>query len=116
MRMRTHVHAELTQAISNVLEHSLHLVHFCEVDKAQSGTIGNEGADTCAHTAALMNTTNIALPGARDSFRKFYWLSFKFSQGHNSGSQHFHTAPTRYATNLTDKHKTHMYKRKAGLC
>eukprot|EP00983_Pelagomonas_calceolata_P059003 1145735-Pelagomonas_calceolata.AAC.3 len=67
MRMRTHLHAELIQAISNVLEHSLHPVHLYKV-KAHSGIIGNEGVDACARAAALTDSTDIALPDARDPF------------------------------------------------
>eukprot|EP00983_Pelagomonas_calceolata_P002920 96274-Pelagomonas_calceolata.AAC.1 len=60
MRMRTHLHAELIRAISDLFKHSPHPVHFCRV-KAHSGIIGNEGADACARTAALMDTMDIAL-------------------------------------------------------
>eukprot|EP00983_Pelagomonas_calceolata_P016381 517465-Pelagomonas_calceolata.AAC.1 len=74
MRMRTHLHAELIQAISGLLKHSPHPVHFYKV-KAHSGIIDNEGADACARTAALMNATDITLPDARDPFQNFYWLS-----------------------------------------
>eukprot|EP00983_Pelagomonas_calceolata_P002797 92748-Pelagomonas_calceolata.AAC.1 len=61
--MNNHLHAELIQAISTILEHSPHPIHFYKV-KDHSGIIGNEGADACAHTAALANTTDIALPNA----------------------------------------------------
>eukprot|EP00983_Pelagomonas_calceolata_P067306 1149427-Pelagomonas_calceolata.AAC.2 len=64
MRMRTHLHAELIQAISNVLEHSPH-----------------PGAGACIHAAALKDTGDIALPDARDPFYNFYWLSSKSSHG-----------------------------------
>eukprot|EP00983_Pelagomonas_calceolata_P033975 1064316-Pelagomonas_calceolata.AAC.1 len=49
MRMRTHLHAELIQAISNLLKHCPHPIHFYKV-KAHSGINGNEGADACART------------------------------------------------------------------
>eukprot|EP00983_Pelagomonas_calceolata_P017825 559632-Pelagomonas_calceolata.AAC.1 len=55
MRMRTHIHAELIQNISNILEHSPHTVHFFKVI-AHSGIVGNEGLDTCARAAALTDT------------------------------------------------------------
>eukprot|EP00983_Pelagomonas_calceolata_P056144 1144455-Pelagomonas_calceolata.AAC.3 len=84
MRMRKHLHAELIQDISNLLEHSPHPVHFYKV-KAHSGIIGNEGADACARTPALSNTIDIALPDARDPFHKFYWLSLKTSRAQNDG-------------------------------
>eukprot|EP00983_Pelagomonas_calceolata_P028699 898961-Pelagomonas_calceolata.AAC.1 len=82
MRMSTHLRAELIQAISNVLEHSLHPIHFYMV-KAHSGIIGNAGADACARAAALADTTDIALPDARDPFHNFYWLTMKSSHGRN---------------------------------
>eukprot|EP00983_Pelagomonas_calceolata_P013851 443589-Pelagomonas_calceolata.AAC.2 len=82
MCMRTHLHAELIQAISDFLKHSPHPAHFYKV-KTHSGIIGNEGADACACTAALMDTKDIALPGARDPFYNFYWLSLKSSHGRN---------------------------------
>eukprot|EP00983_Pelagomonas_calceolata_P116243 1160281-Pelagomonas_calceolata.AAC.1 len=46
---------------------SPHPVNFYKVE-AHSGIIGNEGADASAHTAALTDTTDIALPDARDPF------------------------------------------------
>mmetsp|Transcript_1067 Transcript_1067/g.2390 ORF Transcript_1067/g.2390 Transcript_1067/m.2390 type:complete len:174 (-) Transcript_1067:76-597(-) len=49
MRMRYHLHAELIRAISTILEHSPHSIHFYKV-KAHSGIIGNEGADACARS------------------------------------------------------------------
>eukprot|EP00983_Pelagomonas_calceolata_P064354 1148087-Pelagomonas_calceolata.AAC.1 len=110
MRMRTHLHAELIQTISNVLEHSPHPVHFYKF-KTHSGIIGNEGADACAHTAALTGTMDIALPGARDSFHNFYWLSLKSSHERNGKTHDSHTALTHHLTNLTDKLETHMHKR-----
>eukprot|EP00983_Pelagomonas_calceolata_P070759 1150920-Pelagomonas_calceolata.AAC.1 len=82
MRTRTHLHAELIQAISNLLKHSPHPAHFYKV-KAYSGIIGNEGADACACTAALVNTTDIILPDARDPFHNFYWLTLKSAPGSN---------------------------------
>eukprot|EP00983_Pelagomonas_calceolata_P067201 1149401-Pelagomonas_calceolata.AAC.3 len=82
MRMRTHLHAELIHAISKVLEHSPRPIYFYKV-KAHSGIIGNKGADTCACTAALTDTTDIALPDARDPFHNFYWISSKSSHGCN---------------------------------
>eukprot|EP00983_Pelagomonas_calceolata_P066681 1149157-Pelagomonas_calceolata.AAC.2 len=56
VRMRNYLHAELIHALSTMLEHSPHPIHFY---KAHSGIIGNEGAGTCAHTAALTDATNI---------------------------------------------------------
>eukprot|EP00983_Pelagomonas_calceolata_P076040 1153252-Pelagomonas_calceolata.AAC.2 len=73
MRMRTRLHAELIQDISNILKHSPHPVHFYQVE-AHSGIIDNEGADTCARAAALTDITDFALPDARDPFHNFYWL------------------------------------------
>eukprot|EP00983_Pelagomonas_calceolata_P112731 1159912-Pelagomonas_calceolata.AAC.7 len=108
MRMRTYLHAELIQVISNVLEHSPHPIHFYKV-KAHSGIIGNEGANACAHAAALMDTTDVALPDARDPFHNFYWLTLKSSR--NGDPHHSHTTPTHYLTILTDKLKTHMRNR-----
>eukprot|EP00983_Pelagomonas_calceolata_P006846 222972-Pelagomonas_calceolata.AAC.1 len=58
-----------------------------------------------------MDTTDIALPDARDPFYNFYWLSLKSSQGHNGEPHHSRTAPTHYLTNLTDKLKSHLHKR-----
>eukprot|EP00983_Pelagomonas_calceolata_P018203 570768-Pelagomonas_calceolata.AAC.1 len=77
MRMRTHLHAELIQAISDLLKHSPH-----------------PGADACAHTAALRDTTDIALPDARDPFYNFYGLPLKPSHGQNGEPQNSRTAPT----------------------
>eukprot|EP00983_Pelagomonas_calceolata_P064539 1148177-Pelagomonas_calceolata.AAC.2 len=74
MCVRSHLHAELIQAISNALEHSPQPVHFYEVT-AHSGVIGNEGADACARAAALTDTMEIALPDARDPSHNFYWLT-----------------------------------------
>ena len=71
MRMRYHLHAELIHAISTIIEHSPHPIHFYKV-KAHSGIIGNEGADACARTAALSDTVDITLPDARDPFHNFY--------------------------------------------
>eukprot|EP00983_Pelagomonas_calceolata_P010405 337395-Pelagomonas_calceolata.AAC.1 len=110
MRMRTHLHAELIQAILDLFKHSPHPVHFYKV-KAHSGIISNEGADACARTAALVDTTDVALPDAGDFFYNFYWLSLKSSHGHNGEPQNSRTAPTHYLTYLTDKLKTHMHKR-----
>eukprot|EP00983_Pelagomonas_calceolata_P125954 1161259-Pelagomonas_calceolata.AAC.1 len=110
MHMRTHLHVELIQAISNVLEHSLHPVHFYKV-RAYSGIIGNEGPDACTRTAAFTNTTDIALPDARDHFHHFYWLTLQSSHGRNGEPHHSHTAPTHYLTNLTDEQKTNMHNR-----
>eukprot|EP00983_Pelagomonas_calceolata_P066446 1149050-Pelagomonas_calceolata.AAC.1 len=95
MRMRSHLHAELIQAISSVLEHSPHPVHFYKV-KAHSGIIGNEGADAYARTAALTDTTDITLPDARDPLHNFYWLSLKTSHELNGETHHPHTALTHY--------------------
>eukprot|EP00983_Pelagomonas_calceolata_P040602 1137683-Pelagomonas_calceolata.AAC.3 len=58
-----------------------------------------------------MDTTDIALPDARDPFYSFYWLSLKSSHGRNGEPQNSCTAPTHYLTNLTDKLQTHMHKR-----
>eukprot|EP00983_Pelagomonas_calceolata_P103608 1158927-Pelagomonas_calceolata.AAC.10 len=44
--------------------------------RTHSGVIGNEGADACTRTAALTDTTDIALPDARDPFHNSYWFSF----------------------------------------
>eukprot|EP00983_Pelagomonas_calceolata_P110949 1159730-Pelagomonas_calceolata.AAC.6 len=82
MRMMTHLHAGLIQTILNLLEHSPHPVHFYK-GEARSGFIGNEGADACACTAAITDTTDIALPDARDPFPNFYWFSLKSSHGRN---------------------------------
>eukprot|EP00983_Pelagomonas_calceolata_P101879 1158746-Pelagomonas_calceolata.AAC.5 len=60
MCMRTYLHAELIQAISDLLEHSPHPVHFCKA-KAHSAIIVNEGTDACACTAALTDTTDMHL-------------------------------------------------------
>eukprot|EP00983_Pelagomonas_calceolata_P004068 132303-Pelagomonas_calceolata.AAC.1 len=70
MRMRNHLHAELIQAISNLLEHLPYSIHFYKV-QTHSGIIGNEGAHACARTVALSNTIDIALPDARDPFHNF---------------------------------------------
>eukprot|EP00983_Pelagomonas_calceolata_P081338 1155536-Pelagomonas_calceolata.AAC.2 len=115
MRMRTHPQAELIQAISNVLEHSLHPVHFYKV-KAHSGIISDEGTDACARIAALTDSMDIALPDARDPSHNFYWLPLKSSHGRNSDPpwvmrHHSHNAPIHYLTNRTDKLKAHMHKR-----
>eukprot|EP00983_Pelagomonas_calceolata_P005719 188084-Pelagomonas_calceolata.AAC.1 len=82
MRMRNRLHAELIQAVSDLLEHSPHPIHFYKV-KAHSDIIGNEGADPCARTAALSDTIDIALPDARDPFHNLYWLSLKTSCAQN---------------------------------
>eukprot|EP00983_Pelagomonas_calceolata_P036223 1133151-Pelagomonas_calceolata.AAC.12 len=37
--------------------------------KARSGMIGNVGDDACASTAALTDTTDVALPDARNPFQ-----------------------------------------------
>eukprot|EP00983_Pelagomonas_calceolata_P064822 1148302-Pelagomonas_calceolata.AAC.1 len=95
MHMRIHHHAEFIQAISNVLEHSLHPIHFYKV-KAHSGIIGNEGADACARAAALTDTTDIALSDARDPFHNFYWLTLKSLHGRNGDPHNSHTAPIHY--------------------
>eukprot|EP00983_Pelagomonas_calceolata_P061176 1146716-Pelagomonas_calceolata.AAC.2 len=110
MRMRTHLHAELIQTISSLFGHSPHPVHFYK-GKAHSSIIGNEGADTCARAAALTDTTDIALPDARDPFHNLYWLSLKFSHERNGKTHHSHSALIHYLTNLTDKLETHMHKR-----
>eukprot|EP00983_Pelagomonas_calceolata_P054933 1143896-Pelagomonas_calceolata.AAC.1 len=110
MRMRTHLHAGLIQAISNVLEHSPHPLHFYKV-KEHSGIIGNEGADACARAATLTDTTDFALPDARDPFHNFYWLRLKSSHGRNGDPHHSHTAPIHYLKNLTDKLTAYMHKR-----
>eukprot|EP00983_Pelagomonas_calceolata_P089131 1157280-Pelagomonas_calceolata.AAC.12 len=126
MRMRTHLHSELIQDISNIpgirvlnilyyltclpTHDSPHPVHFYKV-KAHSGIIGNEGADACARAAALTDTTDFALPDARDPFHNFYWLTLKSSHGSKSETHHSHATPTHYLTNLTDKLKTHMHNR-----
>eukprot|EP00983_Pelagomonas_calceolata_P025581 803429-Pelagomonas_calceolata.AAC.1 len=93
-----------------MLEHSPHRIHFYKV-KAHSGIIGNERADACAHTAALTDATDIALPDARDPFHKFYWLSSKTSHGQTDGLHRSHAFPTHYLTNLNDKLKAHMHKK-----
>eukprot|EP00983_Pelagomonas_calceolata_P086414 1156752-Pelagomonas_calceolata.AAC.2 len=110
MRVRTHLHAEFIQVISNILEHSPHPIHFYEV-KAHTGIIGNEGADACARAASLTDTADIALPDARDPFHNFYWLPLKSSHGRNSDPHHSHTTPTYYLTNPTDKLKARMHNR-----
>eukprot|EP00983_Pelagomonas_calceolata_P124713 1161134-Pelagomonas_calceolata.AAC.1 len=74
---------------------------------AHSGIIGNEGADACAHTAALMDATDIALLDAWDPIHNFFWLSMKSLHGRNGDPHHSHTAPTHYLNNLTDKLETH---------
>eukprot|EP00983_Pelagomonas_calceolata_P108400 1159453-Pelagomonas_calceolata.AAC.7 len=70
-----------------------------------------EGADACACAAALTDTTDFALPDARDPFHDFYWLRLKSSHGRNGDPHHPHTAPIHYLTNLTDKLKAHVHKR-----
>ncbi|KAF5828068.1 hypothetical protein DUNSADRAFT_18267 [Dunaliella salina] len=110
MRMRYHLHAELIHAISTILEHSPHPIHFYKV-KAHSGIIGNEGADACARTAALSHTIDIALPDARNPFRDSYRLSLKISSTRNDGMHRSHTFPIHYLTNLSDKFKTYMHKK-----
>mmetsp|Transcript_24768 Transcript_24768/g.67507 ORF Transcript_24768/g.67507 Transcript_24768/m.67507 type:complete len:194 (-) Transcript_24768:62-643(-) len=108
MRMRTHLHAELIQAISTIIEHSPHQLNFYKV-KAHSGVIGNEGDDVCAQTAVLMDNTDIALPDAKDPFHNFFWLSVNPPQGHS------HNPTPLYLTNLEDKLKAHMHiKHKLG--
>eukprot|EP00983_Pelagomonas_calceolata_P127660 1161428-Pelagomonas_calceolata.AAC.3 len=108
--MRSHLHAELIQAISIVLEHSSHPVNFYKV-KAHSVVFGNKGADACACAAALKGTTEVALPEARDPFHDFYWLTLRSSHGRNCDSHHSRTTPTHYFTNLTDKLKNRMHNR-----
>ncbi|KAF5837018.1 hypothetical protein DUNSADRAFT_4943 [Dunaliella salina] len=85
MRMRYHLHTELIHAISTMLGHSSHPIHFYKV-KAHSGIVGNEGADACARTAALSGTIDIALPDDRDPFHNFYWLSLKTSSSRDNGA------------------------------
>eukprot|EP00983_Pelagomonas_calceolata_P066456 1149052-Pelagomonas_calceolata.AAC.2 len=109
MRMRNHLHAELIHAISNMLEHSPHPIHFFKV-RAHSGIIGNEGADACARSAALTYTTDITLPDARDPFHNFYWLSLETSHGHTDSLHLSHGSPIHYLTNLNDKLRLHMHK------
>eukprot|EP00983_Pelagomonas_calceolata_P053269 1143234-Pelagomonas_calceolata.AAC.1 len=95
MRMRYHLHAELIRALSTIIEHSSHPIHFYKV-KAHSGIIGNEGADACACTAALTDTTDIVLPDAKDLFHNNYWLSLKTCNAQNGGRQRSHAFPTHY--------------------
>eukprot|EP00983_Pelagomonas_calceolata_P088290 1157171-Pelagomonas_calceolata.AAC.2 len=76
-----------------------------ECVKAQSGIIGNEGADACARAAALADTRDIALSDARDPSHNFYWLTLKSSHGRNGNPHHSHTTPTHYLNNLIDKLK-----------
>eukprot|EP00983_Pelagomonas_calceolata_P047041 1140438-Pelagomonas_calceolata.AAC.3 len=59
-------------------------IHFYKI-KAHSGIIGNVEADACARTAALTDTTDIALPDARDTLHNSYWLSSKTSHAQNNG-------------------------------
>eukprot|EP00983_Pelagomonas_calceolata_P047288 1140561-Pelagomonas_calceolata.AAC.1 len=92
-----------------MLEHSPHSIHFYKV-KTHSGIIGNERADACARTAALTDTTDIALPDARDPLHNFYWLSLKTSHAQNDGMHRSHAFPIYYLTNLNDKLKIHMHK------
>eukprot|EP00983_Pelagomonas_calceolata_P065422 1148579-Pelagomonas_calceolata.AAC.9 len=108
--MRTHLHAKLIQATSNILEHSPYPVHFYEA-KANPGIIDNEGADACARAAALTDAEDIKLPNAKDPFYYFYWLSLDSSPGRNGEPYHSRPDPTHYLTNLADKLKTHMHKR-----
>eukprot|EP00983_Pelagomonas_calceolata_P035657 1116006-Pelagomonas_calceolata.AAC.1 len=51
------------------------------------------GADACARTAALTDTTNIALPDAKDPFYSFYRLSLKTSHAQNDGMHRSHAFP-----------------------
>eukprot|EP00983_Pelagomonas_calceolata_P079960 1154929-Pelagomonas_calceolata.AAC.4 len=76
MRMRTHLHAELIQATSTIIEHSPHQLNFYKV-KAHSGVIGNEGADACTQTVAIMDNTDFSLLDAKDPFYNSFWLSVK---------------------------------------
>eukprot|EP00983_Pelagomonas_calceolata_P085004 1156471-Pelagomonas_calceolata.AAC.2 len=108
MCMKTHFHGELIRAISNVLEHSLHPVHFYKI-QAHSGIMDNEGADACPRTAALTGTMDVALPDARNPFHNFYRLSLKSSYGRNGEPHHSRTAPIHHLTNLRDKLKSHMH-------
>eukprot|EP00983_Pelagomonas_calceolata_P005658 186020-Pelagomonas_calceolata.AAC.1 len=99
MQMRT---THRGHAIPSLKEHYLHPIHSYKV-KAHSGIIGNEGADACARTAALMDTMDIAHADARGPFHNFHWISLKPTHGHNSDPHHFPFAPTHYLINLTDK-------------
>eukprot|EP00983_Pelagomonas_calceolata_P002406 80904-Pelagomonas_calceolata.AAC.1 len=102
MRIRNHLHAELIQAISTMLEHSLHPIHSYKV-KAHSGIIRNEGADAQGRTAALTDTTDIAPPDARDPFHNIHWLSLKTSHRQTDGLHRTRALPIHYLTNVNYK-------------
>eukprot|EP00983_Pelagomonas_calceolata_P097865 1158288-Pelagomonas_calceolata.AAC.8 len=76
MRMRTHLHAEFIHATSTIVEQSPRQTNSLKV-KTHSDVIGNEGADACAQAAALMDTTYISLPDAKDPLNNPFWLSRK---------------------------------------
>eukprot|EP00983_Pelagomonas_calceolata_P057710 1145187-Pelagomonas_calceolata.AAC.1 len=82
---------------------------------AHSGIIDNEGADACARSAALTATTDIALPDARDPFYNIHWLSLKTSHGQTDGLHRARALPIHYLTNLNDKLKVHMHKKRLAL-
>ena len=112
--MRNHLHAELIESIAGIIEQSPRPIHFFKV-KAHSGVIGNEGADACARTAALMNTTDISLPYAKDPFYNSHWLAYRPSNTHADNLQRCNSAQPLYLTNLKDKLKAHMHnKHKLG--
>eukprot|EP00983_Pelagomonas_calceolata_P014668 465560-Pelagomonas_calceolata.AAC.1 len=63
-----HSHRQCALFVLNLqAEHSPHQLNFYKVI-AHSFIIGNEGADACAQTAALMDITDISLPDAKDPF------------------------------------------------
>eukprot|EP00983_Pelagomonas_calceolata_P032043 1005888-Pelagomonas_calceolata.AAC.2 len=96
------------RVLSTMLEHSPHPIYSY---KAHSGILGNGRADACACTVAPTNTTEIALPDARDSFHNFYWLSLKTSLGQTDGLHLSHTFPIHYLTNLNGTLKVQMHKK-----
>eukprot|EP00983_Pelagomonas_calceolata_P017751 557176-Pelagomonas_calceolata.AAC.14 len=82
MSIRIRLHAELIQAISTIIEHSPHQLNLYKV-KAHSSAIGNEEADACAQTAAIMDDTDISLPDSKDPFHNSIRLSVKPPRGHS---------------------------------
>eukprot|EP00983_Pelagomonas_calceolata_P058608 1145562-Pelagomonas_calceolata.AAC.3 len=94
----------------SALGESPYPIHFYKV-KAHSGIIDNEGAHACARTAALTDTTDIALPDARYPFHNIHWLSLKTSHGQTDGLHRARAFPIHYPINLDGKQKVHMHKK-----
>eukprot|EP00983_Pelagomonas_calceolata_P120783 1160738-Pelagomonas_calceolata.AAC.3 len=119
MRMRTHLHAELIQAISNVLElpRTLYASIRSKPTLASLVMRGLTPAHTLQHSWTLRFQTPEIPPKISSGFQRRQCskgCSTGFcvpSHGRKSDPHHSYTAPIYYLTYLTDKLKTHMHRK-----